>query len=123
MLTATERDLPDGWRVGGREICNVSLYLEIPDLTEVRHRGHGEMKVAPITVTSFTISSADHADAEFSSIDARSLSLSVRDQASVRIGTLDTDGANLGVSAHADIYAGDVSILDLEAIATMARSS
>ena len=113
-LTIADGDPGLGWWIGEGQVYDVSLYLELPALTELRHRGRGEVKVGPITAESLTVSSSDHADTKFSSLNVRSLALDAGEHANVSIETLDADRAALRVTEYADVYAGNVSVLDIE---------
>ena len=102
------------WNRGDHDANEILYYLEIPYLEEIRHSGHGEIKVGPLTVESLIVASVDNADTKLASVNARRFELTVRDHANVNLETLDVDEATLVVDSHADIYAHDVDALDLD---------
>ncbi len=89
-------------------------YLEIADLTSVKHRGNGELNVGPFSVQGLTVHSSDHAETNFSSINARRLEINVAEHANVNVETLDADRVRILSRDHADLYAHDVNVLDLD---------
>ena len=95
----------------GREIV---FYLEMENLTSIKHRGHGEINVGPFTVRSLAVESRDHAETNFSSINARQLEIRASEHSNINIETLDSDRADLVVIDHADLYAHDVTSLDMD---------
>ena len=94
-------------------ISEIRYYLELPYLDHVRHQGHGEMKVGPMTVDRLQVFTGGHADTNFSNINARHFSLVTTDHSNVNIETLDADDAVIEVRSHGDVYAHDVNALDL----------
>ncbi len=95
----------------GREVV---FYLEMENLTSIKHRGHGEINVGPFTVRSLDVESRDHAETNFSSINARRLEMRASEHANINIETLDSDSVHLVVIDHADLYAHDVNSLDMD---------
>ena len=94
-------------------VGDISYYLEIPFVEDIRHSGHGELKVGPLTAQRLVVVVEDHADTKFSSLNVRNLSLRAQDHADINVETLDADEASLSASSHADIYAHDVNTLEL----------
>ncbi|MCZ6854238.1 MAG: DUF2807 domain-containing protein [Gammaproteobacteria bacterium] len=95
----------------GREVV---FYLEMENLTSIKHRGHGEINVGPFTVRSLEVDSRDHAETNFSSINARRLEMRASEHSNINIETLDSDTAHLVIIDHADFYAHDVTSLDID---------
>ncbi len=89
-------------------------YLEIADLTSVKHRGNGEMNIGPFNVQHLTVQSSDHAETNFSSINARRVELNVEEHANVNVETLDADRVYIAARDHGDLYAHDVNTLDMD---------
>ena len=98
---------------GGPAVGDISYYLEIPFVEDIRHSGHGELKVGPLTAQRLVVVVEDHADTKFSSLNVRDLSLRAQDHADINVETLDADEASLAASSHADIYAHDLNTLEL----------
>ncbi len=92
----------------------VVFYLEMENLTSIRHRGHGEINVGPFTVRSLEVESREHAETNFSSINARQLEIRASEHSNINIETLDSDSARLVIIDHADLYAHDVTSLDMD---------
>ena len=99
--------------VGGPAVGDISYYLEIPYVEDIRHSGHGELKVGPLTAQRLVVVVEDHAGTKFSSLNVRNLSLRAQDHADINVETLDADEASLSASSHADIYAHDLNTLEL----------
>lgn len=113
-ITQVNRSTNQWWNRGDHDADEVLYYLEIPYLEEIRHSGHGEIKVGPLTVERLIVSSVDNADTKLASVNARSFELTARDHANVNLETLDVDEATLAIDSHADVYAHDVDALDLD---------
>lgn len=113
LIVTQETDDFRWWGVErhGREVI---FYLEMENLTSIKHRGHGEINVGPFTVHSLEVESRDHAETNFSSINARQLEIRASEHSNINIETLDTDRAHLVIVDHADLYAHDVTSLDMD---------
>lgn len=93
-------------------------YLEIVNLTAVKHRGNGELNVGPFSVNGLTVQSSEHAETNFSSINARRLEINVSEHANVNVETLDADRVRITSRDHGDLYAHDVNVLDMDVTVT-----
>ena len=112
VITQSGRPSP-WWEFDDARVSDNVYYLEVANIDEIRHTGHGEMKVGPITLERLIVTTSEHGDSKFSSINVRRFTLTVTDHGNVNIETLDTDQAMLTATSHGDVYAHDVSALDL----------
>lgn len=94
-------------------IREMAFYLEMPYVEDIRHGGHGEMKIGPLTSERLSVVVEDHADTKFSSVNVREFVLNAQDHADINIETLDADDVSLAASSHGDIYGHDVNTLEL----------
>ena len=114
-LTITDRAAAGPWwQESNKATSEVVFYLEIPVIEEIRHRGHGEMKVGPLTLDRLNIETSGHADTQLASVNARAVDLEVREHGNVTMETLDSDRVRVRASTHADVFAHDVNALDVE---------
>lgn len=88
--------------------------LEIAALHSLRHRGHGTVKVGPMTAARLQVESRDHAQTIFASINAREVFLFGHDHADIRVQTLDSDALEITSADQSDLFIADASLLDAQ---------
>ncbi len=113
LLISQETDDFRWWGVQ-RPGSEAVFYLELENLSSLRHSGHGEVNLGPLIVNTLSVISSGHATTNFSSLIARDLTIRATDHANVDIETLDSDSAELRVNDHADIFVQDINVLDVK---------
>ncbi|MEM7079502.1 MAG: DUF2807 domain-containing protein [Pseudomonadota bacterium] len=88
--------------------------LEMPTLQSLRHRGHGTVKVGPMTAARLQIESRDHAETIFASINAREVFIFAHDHADIQVQTLDSDALEVMSTDQSDLFIADASLLDAD---------
>ena len=113
LLISQETDDFRWWGVQ-RPGSEAVFYLELENLSLLRHSGHGEVNLGPLIVNTLSVISSGHATTNFSSLIARDLTIRAADHANVGIETLDSESAELRVHDHADIFVQDINVLDVK---------
>ncbi len=113
LLISQETDDFRWWGVQ-RPGSEAVFYLELENLSWLRHSGHGEVNLGPLVVNTLSVISSGHATTNFSSLISRDLTVRASDHANIDIETLDSESAELRVNDHADIFVQDINVLDLK---------